>query len=148
MTQRIDRSDREWRELLTEEEYRVGVKEGTERAFTPGNYNDEKRAGTYHCKGCDTPLWSSEHKFDSGTGWPSYWQPITPGAVATKTDFKMIIPAPNAIAPPAACTWATSSRTVRRPRASAGASMASFWISDPRHKTEQPRCPLIHSPLS
>jgi peptide-methionine (R)-S-oxide reductase len=92
MTQSIKRSDREWRELLTEEEYRVGVKEGTERAFTPGNFNDEKRAGTYYCKGCGSPLWSSEHKFDSGTGWPSYWQPIRPDAVATKTDFKMILP--------------------------------------------------------
>lgn len=90
--QRIERSDREWRELLTEEEYRVGVKEGTERAFTPGNLNDEKRPGLFHCKGCGEPLWSSEHKFDSGTGWPSFWQPVSPDAVATKTDFRMIIP--------------------------------------------------------
>ncbi|MCA8899211.1 MAG: peptide-methionine (R)-S-oxide reductase, partial [Hyphomonas sp.] len=90
--QRIQRSDREWRELLSEEEYRVGVKEGTERAFTPGNLNDEKRSGLYHCKGCGTPLWSSEHKFDSGTGWPSFWQPAEPGVIDTKTDFKLVLP--------------------------------------------------------
>lgn len=89
---KIQRSDREWRDILTEEEFRVGVKEGTERAFTPGNFEGEKRKGKYHCKGCDTVLWSSEHKFESGTGWPSYWQPASEGAVATKTDFKMIIP--------------------------------------------------------
>ncbi|MBL4879530.1 MAG: peptide-methionine (R)-S-oxide reductase MsrB, partial [Hyphomonas sp.] len=89
---KIERSDREWREMLTEDEYRVGIKDGTERAFTPGNHNDEKRDGLFHCKGCDTPLWSSEHKFESGTGWPSFWQPASEGVVATKTDFKMILP--------------------------------------------------------
>lgn len=88
----VDRSDREWRELLTEEEYRVGRKEGTERPFSEGSYNDEKREGVYHCKGCDAPLWSSAHKFDSGTGWPSYFQPISDEAVATKRDFKMVLP--------------------------------------------------------
>ncbi|MEO0753670.1 MAG: peptide-methionine (R)-S-oxide reductase MsrB [Pseudomonadota bacterium] len=89
---RIIRTDREWRELLTEEEFHVGVKEGTERAFSPGNYEAEKRPGLYHCKGCGTVLWSSEHKFDSGTGWPSFWQPASPGVVDTKTDFKLIYP--------------------------------------------------------
>ena len=89
---KIKRSDREWQELLTEEEYRVGIKDGTERAFTPGNHNDEKREGLYHCKGCGTALWSSEHKFDSGTGWPSFWKPVNDDVVATKTDFKMILP--------------------------------------------------------
>ena len=89
---RVSRSTKEWREILTEEQFRVGVKEGTERPFSPGNHNDEKRDGTYHCVGCDTPLWSSQHKFDSGTGWPSFWQPIRETAVDTKTDFKMIMP--------------------------------------------------------
>lgn len=89
---KIKRTDAEWRDLLTPEQYRVGVKEGTERAFTPGNFESEKRDGTYHCVGCDTPLWSSEHKFDSGTGWPSYWQPVRDGVVETKTDFKLIYP--------------------------------------------------------
>ena len=89
---RVSRSDKEWRELLTDEQYRVGVKDGTERAFSPGNHNDEKRDGLYHCVGCDTPLWSSEHKFDSGTGWPSFYKPVRETAVDTKTDFKLIMP--------------------------------------------------------
>ena len=90
--QKIKRSDAEWRALLTPDQFKVGVKEGTERAFTPGNFEGEKRVGAYHCVGCDTPLWSSEHKFDSGTGWPSYWQPISEDVVETKTDFKLIYP--------------------------------------------------------
>ena len=89
---RVSKSEKEWREQLTEEQFRVGVKDGTERAFTPGNHNDEKRDGVYHCVGCGTPLWSSEHKFDSGTGWPSFYKPIRETAVDTKTDFKMIMP--------------------------------------------------------
>lgn len=89
---RVSRSEKEWREILTEDQFRVGVKDGTERAFSPGNHNDEKRDGTYHCVGCGSPLWSSEHKFDSGTGWPSFWKPIRETAVDTKRDFKMIIP--------------------------------------------------------
>ncbi len=89
---KIKRTNSEWLELLSEAAYRVGVKDGTERAFTPGNHNDEKRSGLYHCVGCDTPLWSSEHKFDSGTGWPSYWKPTADDVIETKTDFKMIVP--------------------------------------------------------
>ena len=89
---RIKRSDREWRELLTDEQFRVGVKEGTERAHTPGNFDDEKRTGVFKCVGCGTPLWSSKHKFDSGTGWPSFFAPIAKGAVETKTDFKLVYP--------------------------------------------------------
>ncbi|MEM1105012.1 MAG: peptide-methionine (R)-S-oxide reductase MsrB [Pseudomonadota bacterium] len=86
------RSEREWRELLTEEEFRVGVKEGTEPAFSPGNHNDEKRGGSFLCKGCGDVLWRSEHKYDSGTGWPSFWKTAAPGVVKTKTDFKLIYP--------------------------------------------------------
>ncbi|WP_084395576.1 peptide-methionine (R)-S-oxide reductase MsrB [Henriciella aquimarina] len=89
---RVAKSEKEWREILTDEQFRVGVKEGTERAFTPGNLNDEKRDGTYHCVGCGTPLFSSEHKYDSGSGWPSFWQPIRETAMETKTDFKMLMP--------------------------------------------------------
>ena len=88
---RVSRSEKEWREILTEEQFRVGVKDGTERAFT-STLNDEKRDGVYHCVGCGTPLWSSEHKFDSGTGWPSFYKPIRETAVDTKRDFKMIMP--------------------------------------------------------
>lgn len=88
----ITRTDSEWRELLTPEQYQVGVKEGTERAFSPGNFEGEKRGGLYHCVGCGTALWSSEHKFESGTGWPSYFQPVSPELIDTKTDFKLILP--------------------------------------------------------
>ncbi|MEL8056743.1 MAG: peptide-methionine (R)-S-oxide reductase MsrB [Pseudomonadota bacterium] len=89
---KMRRSNTEWREILTEEQFRIGVKEGTERAFTPGNHNDEKRDGVYECVGCDEAIWSSEHKFDSGTGWPSFYQPIRETAVDKKTDFKLIYP--------------------------------------------------------
>lgn len=89
---KITRTNEEWRVLLTPEQYQVGVKEGTERAFSAGNHNDEHRSGTFTCVGCDTPLWSSAHKFDSGTGWPSFWQPIAEDVVETKTDFKLVYP--------------------------------------------------------
>ena len=68
-------SDREWKEKLTEAEYNVLRDHGTERAFT-SPLNDEKRAGTFSCAGCGHDLFSSDHKFDSGTGWPSFYQPI------------------------------------------------------------------------
>ncbi|MEM6900688.1 MAG: peptide-methionine (R)-S-oxide reductase MsrB [Pseudomonadota bacterium] len=89
---RIKRTDREWRELLTEEQYRVGVKEGTEPPFSPGNKDNEKREGVFKCVGCGTILWSSVHKFDSGTGWPSFFAPAAPEIVETKTDFKLVYP--------------------------------------------------------
>ena len=83
---RIRKTDAEWRALLSDEAYRVTRKSGTERAFT-GRWWDEHRAGTYSCVCCHTPLFSSEHKFDSGTGWPSYWQPLEATHVATRRDF-------------------------------------------------------------
>ncbi|MEO1475749.1 MAG: peptide-methionine (R)-S-oxide reductase MsrB [Pseudomonadota bacterium] len=89
---RVKRTDREWREILTEEQYRVGVKEGTEPPFSPGNLDAEKREGVFKCVGCGTVLWSSKHKFDSGTGWPSFFAPAAPGVVETKTDFKLVYP--------------------------------------------------------
>lgn len=85
-------SEAEWREKLTPEQYRIARQEGTERAFTPGNHNDEKRSGTYSCVGCGSALWASEHKFDSGTGWPSFYQPLSPQAVGVKTDYKLLLP--------------------------------------------------------
>ncbi len=86
------RSEADWRARLTDEQYRVGVKEGTEPPFSAGNLNDEKRTGTYTCVGCGTPLWSSQHKFDSGTGWPSFYQPVADTVIETKRDFKMLLP--------------------------------------------------------
>ena len=80
-------SDAEWRERLTDMQFRVLREEGTERAFT-SKLNDEKRAGVFHCAGCDLPLYSSETKYDSGTGWPSFWKPLA-NAVGTKPDRKL-----------------------------------------------------------
>ena len=81
----ITKSDDEWRKQLTPEQYKVTRKKGTERAFT-GQYWNNHEAGIYKCVCCDLPLFSSEHKFESGTGWPSYWQPIKPGHVKTEED--------------------------------------------------------------
>ncbi|MEC7029358.1 MAG: peptide-methionine (R)-S-oxide reductase MsrB, partial [Pseudomonadota bacterium] len=84
--------DAEWKKKLTSEEYYVLRDHGTERAGT-SKLNTEKRNGTYVCAGCDHPLYSSEHKYESGTGWPSFYQPIKPeGAVGTSKDYKLIIP--------------------------------------------------------
>ncbi len=85
MSDKIDKSDAEWRRELTPEQYHVTRQAGTERAFT-GAYHNCKTPGTYHCVCCGEPLFSSETKFDSGTGWPSFWQPVAPEAVANKSD--------------------------------------------------------------
>jgi peptide-methionine (R)-S-oxide reductase len=82
---KIMKSDADWRAELSPEEYRVLREKGTERAFT-GRYWDDHRAGTYVCAGCGTQLFSSDTKFESGTGWPSFYQPAAPDAVATETD--------------------------------------------------------------
>ena len=83
-------SKAEWKKRLTADQYDVLRDEGTERAHSSG-LNKEKRPGVYHCAGCDLPLFTSEMKYDSGTGWPSYFSYL-PGAVKTKTDFKLIFP--------------------------------------------------------
>ena len=83
-------SDEEWRRRLTREQYYVLRTHGTERAGT-SPLNGEKRAGTFNCAGCDLPLFSSETKYESGTGWPSFFEPI-PGALETKRDFKLFWP--------------------------------------------------------
>jgi len=80
----------EWKSRLSPESYYVLREEGTERAFS-SQLNNEKRKGVFHCAGCDLPLFLSDKKFDSGTGWPSFWDPIQ-GSVATKVDFKLIVP--------------------------------------------------------
>ena len=82
-------SEREWSERLTAEEFRVLRKEGTERPFS-SPLNDNKASGTYVCAGCALPLFTSDKKFDSGTGWPSFFQPID-GALGTKVDRKMFM---------------------------------------------------------
>ena len=82
---KVVRSDDEWREQLSDEEFQVTRCSATERAFT-GRYWNEKAAGTYHCVCCGAPLFRSEAKYDSGTGWPSFFEPISPDAVAEKVD--------------------------------------------------------------
>ena len=85
MTQKIVRSDAEWRAQLSPEAYHVTRQHGTERAFT-GRYHATKTPGTYVCVCCGQPLFSSTTKYDSGTGWPSFWAPIAADAVAEKDD--------------------------------------------------------------
>ena len=80
----------EWRERLSEEAFYVLRKEGTERPYT-SPFNDEKRAGEYACAGCGLVLFDASHKFDSGTGWPSFFDTVE-GRVETKRDFKLILP--------------------------------------------------------
>ncbi|MGH7164364.1 MAG: peptide-methionine (R)-S-oxide reductase MsrB [Nitrospiraceae bacterium] len=88
---KITKTDEEWRKLLTPEQYQVLRKEGTERPFTNKDH-DSKALGLYRCAGCELPLFASQHKFDSGTGWPSFWQPLSEKVIGTKTDFKLIFP--------------------------------------------------------
>jgi peptide-methionine (R)-S-oxide reductase len=82
---KIVKPDAEWRRQLSQEQYQVTRKHGTERAFT-GKYWDHHADGTYTCVCCGAPLFSSAHKFDSGTGWPSYWQPVDAANVETTSD--------------------------------------------------------------
>jgi peptide-methionine (R)-S-oxide reductase len=85
MTERKTRSDDEWRALLTPEQFKVTRKKGTERAFT-GEYWDNHAEGEYACVCCGTPLFDSATKFDSGTGWPSFYAPVDPSNVRNEDD--------------------------------------------------------------
>ena len=87
---KVVKTEAEWKAVLAAEQFDVLRHEGTERAFT-GKYHDNHMAGIYQCAGCELPLFSSEHKFDSGTGWPSFWQPIDPRVVGTTTDTKFFM---------------------------------------------------------
>jgi peptide-methionine (R)-S-oxide reductase len=84
------KSKSQWRQLLSKEQYDVLFKEGTERPFSH-ELNHEKRPGTFVCAACHLPLFESKTKFDSGTGWPSFYQPIE-GNLEVKTDFKLFLP--------------------------------------------------------
>jgi peptide-methionine (R)-S-oxide reductase len=85
MTDTISKTDAEWRAQLTPEEFDVTRRKGTERPFT-GRYADCKEAGTYNCICCGTPLFNSDDKYDSGSGWPSFVRPGTPANIKTETD--------------------------------------------------------------
>jgi peptide-methionine (R)-S-oxide reductase len=85
MSDRVNKTDEEWRRELTPEQYRILREKGTERAFT-GAYWDEHTPGLYRCAACDAELFRSETKFESGTGWPSFWDAVRPDAVRTVED--------------------------------------------------------------
>ncbi len=85
MKNKVMKSDAEWKQQLTPEQYRIARQKGTERAFS-GEYDHTKDAGVYKCVCCGTELFSSETKFDSGTGWPSFYAPISGENVSTESD--------------------------------------------------------------
>jgi len=85
MTDKVVKTEAEWKKILTPEQFKILRKQGTERAFT-GKYWDNKEEGTYSCAGCGNDLFSSETKFKSGTGWPSYWEPIAEENVGIQED--------------------------------------------------------------
>ena len=90
MVEKIVKTDEEWRAQLSSESYEVARRHGTERPFT-GEYNDCKDTGTYVCVCCGHPLFSSETKFDSGTGWPSFYSPLTKESVETQADGSLFM---------------------------------------------------------
>ncbi len=85
MSEKITKPEAEWKAQLTPEQYRVTRKKGTERAFT-GDYWNTKQPGTYRCVCCGNELFDADAKYDSGTGWPSFWEPVSEDAVATEDD--------------------------------------------------------------
>ncbi len=89
--EKLKKTKKEWQSLLPRESYRILFGEGTEPSGSSA-LNSEKRAGTYCCAACYLPLFSSDTKYESGTGWPSFWQPVTPKNIETKIDFKLIYP--------------------------------------------------------
>ena len=90
MVEKIEKSEEEWRAQLSPEEFHVTRQHGTERAFS-GEYDQCKEPGIYTCRCCGHPLFDAEHIFDSGTGWPSFYQPLNDDAVATKDDWSMLM---------------------------------------------------------
>jgi peptide-methionine (R)-S-oxide reductase len=90
MVDRVVKSEEEWRKELDSEAFRIARQKGTERAFT-GKFWDDHRAGVYHCVCCGNDLFTSDTKFDSGTGWPSFWAPAAPENVATKPDASLFM---------------------------------------------------------
>ena len=90
MTEKIQKSEADWKQQLTPEQYNVCRKKGTERAFT-GEYHDCHDPGVYHCACCGNELFDANAKFDSGTGWPSYFQPIRPDSVRTEEDHGLFM---------------------------------------------------------
>lgn len=90
MSEKVVKSDAEWRAELTPEQYRVCRQKGTERAFT-GRYHDCHEDGVYHCVCCGQPLYDARTKFESGTGWPSFWAPVDEALVGYETDHSLFM---------------------------------------------------------
>jgi peptide-methionine (R)-S-oxide reductase len=90
MSDKVEKSEAEWRAELTPEQFEILRQKGTEPAFT-GELNTMKDAGVYHCAGCGAELFRSDTKFDSGTGWPSFWQPADPDAVRSEEDRSFLM---------------------------------------------------------
>ena len=91
MTEKIEKTQQEWRAELTPEQYAVLREHGTEHAFT-GAYQDTKQPGVYRCAGCGAELFSSKTKYDSGSGWPSFYEPAEADAVETERDWSLLMP--------------------------------------------------------
>ena len=91
MAQKIELTDAEWKQKLTPDQYRVLRKAATEPPFT-GQYVHVKDSGVYCCAGCGAELFRSDAKYDSGTGWPSFWEPVSPGALEFHRDWSMLLP--------------------------------------------------------
>ena len=87
---RVEKTDKQWKEQLTPEQYRIARKGGTERAFT-GKYWDTKKEGTYRCVCCGNELFAADTKYDSGSGWPSFWAPVRPSSVRSEDDYKLLM---------------------------------------------------------
>jgi peptide-methionine (R)-S-oxide reductase len=87
---KIQKTEEEWQDQLTPEQYRVTRMKGTERPFS-GEYNDNKEEGVYRCVACDAPLFSSDTKYDSGSGWPSFWAPLDESNVETEEDRSLFM---------------------------------------------------------
>jgi peptide-methionine (R)-S-oxide reductase len=90
MTEKISKNDNEWREQLSPDQFKICRKKGTEQAFS-GNYWDSKEIGIYHCACCGNELFDSNSKFDSGTGWPSFYQAVGSEKIATKEDSSLFM---------------------------------------------------------
>ena len=90
MADKVTKTDQEWAAMLTPIQYKVTRKHGTEPAFS-GEYHDSKEQGVYNCICCGNALFDSNTKFDSGTGWPSYWQPVTPDSVSERDDSSIFM---------------------------------------------------------
>jgi peptide-methionine (R)-S-oxide reductase len=90
MSEKVKLSDLEWRERLSPEQYAICREKGTERPFT-GEYNACKDSGVYQCVACGQPLFNADAKFDSGTGWPSFYQPVDPGSVEVESDTSLFM---------------------------------------------------------